>query len=73
MTVGEMWTLDGNSVSLQVMRSPAWGDEAAIRARLDEHVAAGADHVCIQPLHPEAGIGAIDENALRAFAPSGGA
>lgn len=50
----------------------AWGDEAAIRARLDEHVAAGADHVCIQPLHPEAGIGAIDENALRAFAPSGG-
>lgn len=47
----------------------AWGDEAAVRSRLDEHVAAGADHVCIQPLHPEAGIGAIDENALRAFAP----
>lgn len=47
----------------------AWGDEAAIRARLDEHVAAGADHVCIQPLHPESGIGAIDENALRAFSP----
>jgi probable F420-dependent oxidoreductase len=28
----------------------AWGDEAAIRARLDEHRSAGADHVCIQVL-----------------------
>ncbi|MEA2294997.1 MAG: hypothetical protein QOE86_2636 [Solirubrobacteraceae bacterium] len=29
----------------------AWGDEAAIRARLDAHRAAGADHVCIQVIH----------------------
>ena len=28
----------------------AWGDEKAIRARLDEHRQAGADHVCIQPI-----------------------
>jgi hypothetical protein len=28
----------------------AWGDEAAIRARIDEHRAAGADHVGLQPL-----------------------
>jgi probable F420-dependent oxidoreductase len=28
----------------------AWGDEAAIKARVDEHLAAGADHVCIQVL-----------------------
>jgi probable F420-dependent oxidoreductase len=28
----------------------AWGDEGAIRARLDEHFQAGADHVCIHPL-----------------------
>ena len=28
----------------------AWGDEGAIKARLDEHRAAGADHVCIQVL-----------------------
>ncbi len=27
-----------------------WGDEAAIKARVDEHDAAGADHVCIQVL-----------------------
>ncbi|GAA3507883.1 putative F420-dependent oxidoreductase [Streptosporangium album] len=28
----------------------AWGDEAAIRRRLDEHRAAGADHIRIQVL-----------------------
>jgi probable F420-dependent oxidoreductase len=27
-----------------------WGDEAAVRARVDEHVAAGADHVALQAL-----------------------
>jgi probable F420-dependent oxidoreductase len=27
-----------------------WGDEAAIRARVDEQHAAGADHVCVQVL-----------------------
>lgn len=47
----------------------AWGDEKTVRDRIEAHVAAGADHVCIQPLHPEGGIGAIDEDALRAFAP----
>ncbi len=30
----------------------AWGDEDAIRKRIDEHFTAGADHVCIQPLNP---------------------
>ena len=47
----------------------AWGSEDAIRERIDAHVAAGADHVCLQPLHPEVGIGAMDHDALRAFAP----
>ncbi|RII20578.1 Luciferase-like monooxygenase [Streptomyces sp. YIM 130001] len=28
----------------------AWGDEEAIERRVDEHVAAGADHVCLQVL-----------------------
>jgi probable F420-dependent oxidoreductase len=28
----------------------AWGDEAAIVARIQEHIAAGADHVCLQPV-----------------------
>ena len=49
----------------------AWGTEEKIQATIDAHVAAGADHVCLQPLHPEAGIAAIDENALRVFAPGG--
>jgi hypothetical protein len=28
----------------------AWGDEAAIANRIREHLDAGADHVCIQPV-----------------------
>jgi probable F420-dependent oxidoreductase len=28
----------------------AWGDETAIVARIQEHLAAGADHVCLQPV-----------------------
>lgn len=31
----------------------AWGDEDAIRRRVDEHRAAGADHVCVQVLTPD--------------------
>ena len=31
----------------------AMGDPARIEARLTEHRAAGADHVCVHPLHPE--------------------
>lgn len=30
----------------------AWGDLAAIEARLEEHFAAGADHVCVQVIGP---------------------
>ena len=45
----------------------AWGDEAAIRARLDEHWKAGADHICIQAINgPDA---SIDQKALKVFAP----
>lgn len=28
----------------------AWGDEAAVMRRVEEHKAAGADHVCVQVL-----------------------
>lgn len=34
----------------------AWGDEAAIRRRVDEHRDAGADHVCLQVLHDGPGL-----------------
>jgi probable F420-dependent oxidoreductase len=35
----------------------AWGDVSAIAARIDAHFAAGADHVCIQPLRPDGELG----------------
>jgi probable F420-dependent oxidoreductase len=46
----------------------AWGDETQIRARIDEHFAAGADHVCIQALRPDGSPGP-DLDLLGALAP----
>jgi probable F420-dependent oxidoreductase len=31
----------------------AWGDEATVKARVDAHLAAGADHVCVQVLNAD--------------------
>jgi probable F420-dependent oxidoreductase len=45
----------------------AWGDEAAIRQRIQAHFDAGASHVCIQPLNPD-GQPLPDFNALKALA-----
>lgn len=43
-----------------------WGDEKAIRARIQEHWQAGADHVCVQAVGP----GALpDERLLALLAP----
>jgi probable F420-dependent oxidoreductase len=47
----------------------AWGDEGAIRKRIQAHFDAGADHVCIQPLHPD-GKPLPDEKVLELLAPS---
>lgn len=47
----------------------AWGTKEDISARIEEHFAAGADHVCIQPVHPEEGMGALDWKLLQALAP----
>jgi probable F420-dependent oxidoreductase len=44
----------------------AWGDESKIRARIDEHWQAGADHVCIQAI---GAAGSPDERLLRLLAP----
>lgn len=46
----------------------AWGDVAAIQERVDEHIDAGADHVCVQALTPGHPFTA-DRDALRALAP----
>jgi probable F420-dependent oxidoreductase len=47
----------------------AWGDEKAIRARVKAHFDAGADHVCIQALHPD-GLPVPHREALVALAPA---
>jgi probable F420-dependent oxidoreductase len=42
--------LDDGGSDAAVDRVVAWGDEDAILRRVEEHLDAGADHVCIQPL-----------------------
>jgi hypothetical protein len=43
-----------------------WGDETAIRKRIDAHWQAGADHVCVQAI----GAGHLpDERLLGLLAP----
>ncbi len=44
----------------------AWGDESAIRARIEAHWQAGADHVCIQAI---GAAGLPDERLLGLLAP----
>jgi probable F420-dependent oxidoreductase len=46
----------------------AWGDVDAICARVREHLDAGADHVCIQPIAAEPGQVPLDQ--LRELAPA---
>lgn len=48
----------------------AWGDETAIRDRIEAHQRAGADHVALQPLRPDGEMGP-EERVVRAFAPQG--
>ena len=49
----------------------AWGDETAIRKRIQAHWDAGADHVCIQPLPPDGARLKLDERILDLLAPAG--
>src|ERR1700736_3702492 len=48
----------------------AWGDEDAIRARVQAHWDAGADHVCIQPIRLEGAAQVIDERIVDLLAPA---
>jgi len=51
----------------------AWGDEAAIRSRIQAHWDAGADHVCIQALPRDGTLQSPpDEELLKLLAPNGG-
>jgi probable F420-dependent oxidoreductase len=47
----------------------AWGNEEALRRRVQEHLDAGATQVCIQALGPPGATGP-DERALEALAPT---
>jgi probable F420-dependent oxidoreductase len=49
----------------------AWGDEAAIRTRIQLFWDAGADHVCIQSIHPSGSRAILDERILDLLAPAG--
>ena len=46
----------------------AWGNEEAIRARIQAHFDAGADHVCLQAFRPDGEPGP-DLRLLEALAP----
>lgn len=46
----------------------AWGSEEQIRERIDAHLTAGANHVCLMPLRCDHNA-LPDERALEAFAP----
>ncbi len=48
----------------------AWGDETAIRARIQEHWDAGADHVCVQPINAPGARAVVDERVLELLAPA---
>lgn len=47
-----------------------WGDEDQVRAGVQAHYDAGANHVCVQPLHPDGSTGNPHWEALEALAPS---
>ena len=47
----------------------AWGTAETIHKRIDAHFAAGASHVCIQPVNPSGAFGDLHWDALEALAP----
>jgi len=65
---GEDDLADGGSDRL-VDTIVAWGDEAAIAARVQAHLDAGADHVCIQVL-TEGGFTVVPRAEWRRLAPA---
>jgi probable F420-dependent oxidoreductase len=62
--------LEGGGSDRVVDALVAWGDVGAIRARLEEHFRAGADHVCIQAVHAGGEPSSVaDAASLAALAP----
>ena len=48
----------------------AWGNVDAIKNRIQEHLDAGASHVCIQPVNPNGQFGDLHWEALEELAPN---
>ena len=46
----------------------AWGNAAAIKNRINEHMDAGASHVCIQPVNPNGRLGELHWDCLEELA-----
>ncbi|HJU31193.1 MAG TPA: TIGR03620 family F420-dependent LLM class oxidoreductase [Hyphomicrobiaceae bacterium] len=62
--------LSGGGSDRFVDANIAWGDEGAIRRRLQQFWDAGADHVCIQAIHPSGSRTTIDERIFDLLAPA---
>jgi probable F420-dependent oxidoreductase len=63
--------LSGGGSDRFIDANVAWGDEKAIRTRIEQHWDAGADHVCIQTIRPD-GARRPDERLLELLAPAQG-
>jgi len=61
--------LDNDGSDRLVDAIVAWGDETAIRDRIQQHRDAGATHVCIQPFRPDGELGP-DLDLLERLAPA---
>ena len=62
--------LSGGGSERFIDANVAWGDEKAIRVRIQEHWDAGADHVCIQPIRLDGEQQKLDERVLKLLAPA---
>ena len=62
---------DGGSDRL-IDANIVWGDASAIRTRIQQHWDAGADHVCIQAIHPTGARSELDERIFDVLAPMRG-
>ncbi len=60
--------IDGDGSDEFIDATFAWGSIDAINARIEEHLAAGANHVCVQPIRSDGNIQQPDWDALEKLA-----
>lgn len=59
--------IDGSGSDKFIDTTFAWGDKEAIQERIHEHMQAGANHVCVQPIRSDGNIQQPDWDALEAL------